>query len=80
MINFETGHAIFRKLEPEAVVLLEHSPTGHLWMDLLEQMPVISNNPLSLLGQVKHGTNVGLMSRHSKAHVLIAARTNASDQ
>ena len=42
-------------------------------------MPVISNNPLSLLGQVKHGTNVGLMSRHSKAHVLIAHNDSCPD-
>ena len=46
VINFETDHAIFRNLEPEAVVQLERSPTGHLWMDLFEQMPVLSDNPL----------------------------------
>ena len=48
MINFETGHAIFRNLEPGTVVQLQRSPTGHLWMDLLEQMSVASNSPLSL--------------------------------
>ena len=39
-------------------------------MDLFEHMPVISDNPLSLLGQVKHGTSVGLPLRKSKTHVL----------
>ena len=53
VINFETGQAIFRNLEPETVVQLDRSPTGHLWMDLFEQMPVVSENPLSLLGHVK---------------------------
>ena len=43
---------IFRNLEPATVVQLERSPTGHLWMDLFDQMPVISNNPLSLLSGV----------------------------
>ena len=37
VINFETGHAVFRNLEPETVVQLERSPAGHLWMDLFEQ-------------------------------------------
>ena len=49
VINFETGHAIFSNLEPETVVQLERSPTGQLWMDLFEHMPVVSDNPLSLL-------------------------------
>ena len=48
VINLETGHAIFRNLEPENVVQLERSPSGRSWMDLFEQMPVISNHPLSL--------------------------------
>ena len=43
------------------MVQLERSPTGHLWMDLFEQMPVVSNNPLSLLGHMKSGANVGLL-------------------
>ena len=72
VINFETGHAIFRNLEPEAVVQLERSPTGHLWIDLFQHMPVVCDNLLSLLGPVKLGANVGLMSRNSKAHVLVA--------
>ena len=72
VINFETDHAIFRNLEPETVVQLERSPTRHLWMDLFGQMPVVSNNPLSLLGQVKHGAHVELMLRNSKANVLFA--------
>ena len=41
VINFETGHAIFRNLEPETVAQLERSPFGHLWMDLFEHMPVV---------------------------------------
>ena len=41
VINFETGHATFRNLEPETVVQLERSPTGHLWMNLFEQKPVV---------------------------------------
>ena len=53
VINFETGQAIFQHLEPETVVQLDRSPAGHLWMDLFEQMPVVSENPWSLLGQVK---------------------------
>ena len=48
--NIETGQAVFRNLEPETVVQLERSPTGHLWMDLFEQMPVVSDNPLLLPG------------------------------
>ena len=43
VINFETAHSIFRDLEPETVVQLERSPTGHLWLDLFERMPVVSN-------------------------------------
>ena len=38
VIHFKTGHAIFRNLEPETVVQLERSPTGHLWMDLFEHI------------------------------------------
>ena len=79
VIHFETDHAIFRNLEPETVVQLERSPTGHLWTDLFEQMPVISNNPLSLLRQVKHGTHVGLMSRNSKRRVLAAHNDSCPD-
>ena len=37
MIKFETGHAIFRNLEPRTVVQLQRSPTGHLWMNPFEQ-------------------------------------------
>ena len=59
VIKFEMGHAIFRHLELEIVVQLERRPTGHLWMDLFEQVAVVSYNPLSLLGHVKSGTNVG---------------------
>ena len=46
IINLETGHAIFRNLEPETVVQLERGLTGRLWMDLFEQVPVVSDNPL----------------------------------
>ena len=72
VINFETGHAIFRSLEPEPVVQLDRRPTGHLWFDLFGQMPVVRHNPLSLSGLAKSGANVGLMSRNSNAHVLVA--------
>ena len=41
-------------------------------MDLFKQMPVVSDNPLSLLGPVRLRANVGLMSRNSKARVLVA--------
>ena len=34
VINFETGHAIIRNLEPETVVQLERTLTGHLWIFL----------------------------------------------
>ena len=79
VINLQAGHAIFRNLEPETVVQLERSPAGHLWMDLFGQMPVISNSPLSLSDQVKHGMNVGLLSQNSKTHVLVAHRDSCTD-
>ena len=78
VINFETGHAMFPNLEPETVVLLERSPTGHLWMDLFEQMPLVSDNPVSLLGLSQLGTNVGLRSGSSKAQIFVAR--NASQR
>ena len=78
-LNFETGQAIFRNLELGTVVQLERSPTGQLWMDLFERMPVVSHNPLSSLGQVKPVANVGLMSRNSKAHVLVARNDSCID-
>ena len=31
VIDFETGHSIFRNLEHETGVQLERSPMGHLW-------------------------------------------------
>ena len=49
VINFETCQAVLRNLEPETLVLLERSPTGHLSMDLFEQMPVVSDNPCRCL-------------------------------
>ena len=70
-INFETGQAVFRNLEPETVVQLERSPTGHLWMDLFEQMPVVSDNPWPLLGESQSEKKVGRMSENSKAQVRI---------
>ena len=79
VIIFETGHAIFRNPEPENMVQPERSPTGHMWMDLFEQMPVVSDNPLSLLGHVKSGANVGLMLRNSEAHVLIVHNNSCTD-
>ena len=51
VINFETGQAVLRNLEPATVVQLERSPTGHLWMDLFEQMPVISSKKQKLVGR-----------------------------
>lgn len=33
IINFEAGTAIFQKLSPDAVVQLDRSPSGHLWLD-----------------------------------------------
>ena len=79
VINFETGYAVFRNLQPEAVVQMERSLMGHLWMDLFEQMPVVSDNPLSLFGPVKSRANVGLMSRNSRAHVLVAHNNSCID-
>ena len=61
------------------MVQLERSPTGHLWMDLFEPMPVVSDYPVSLLGHVKSGVNVGLMSRNSKVHVLVAHNDSCTD-
>ena len=72
VINFEKGQAIFRNLELETVVQLYRSPAGHLWMDLFEQMPVVSENLFSLLGQVKTRANVESTSKNSKAQVLTA--------
>ena len=72
VINFGTCQAVFRNLEPETVVLLERSPTGHLSMDLFEQMPVVSDNPLSLLGELQLDTKVGRTPRDSKTEVLVA--------
>ena len=31
VINFETGPAVIRNLEPQTVVQLERSSAGHLW-------------------------------------------------
>ena len=57
----------------------ERSPTGRLWMDLFELMPVVSDNPLSLLGPLKSGANVGWMSRNSNALVLVAHNNSCTD-
>ena len=78
VINFETGHVIFRNLEADRGITGTQS-TGHLWMDLFELMPVVSKKPLSLLGHVKSGANVGSMSRSSKAHVLAAHSNSCTD-
>ena len=43
VISSVTGYAIFRNLQPEAVVQ-ERSPTGHWWMYLIEPMPVHSSH------------------------------------
>ena len=59
-------------MEPETVVQLQRSPTGHLWMDLFEQMPVVSENPLSLLGELQLEAKVGRTPRDSKTQVLVA--------
>ena len=48
-------------------------------MDLFEQMAVVSYNPFSFLGHVKSRANVGLMSRNSKAHVLVAHNCSCAD-
>ena len=45
-------------------------------MDLFEQMPVVSGNPLSLLGQVKTRANVGGTSKNPKAQVLTTRDDN----
>ena len=60
MINFETGHAIFRNLEPRTVVQLQQS-YGTLVDESVRTMPVVSNSPWSLFGLVKQGTHVGLI-------------------
>ena len=38
----------------------------------MEQMPVVSDNPVSLLGELESDTKVGRMSQELKAQVLIA--------
>ena len=67
--NFETGQAVFRNPEPETVVQLERSLAGHMWMDLFEQMPVVSDNPVLLPGESQSDTNAGWMSENSKAQL-----------
>ena len=57
VINFEMGHAIFRNLEAETVVQMERSFVGPV-DGSVEQMPVVSDNPLSLLGPVKSVAHV----------------------
>ena len=42
VVNVEKGYAISPQLEPESLVQLERSPTGHLSMDLFEQKCVIT--------------------------------------
>ena len=66
-INFETGQAVFRNLEPETVVQLERRWTGHLWMDLFEQMPLISDNPLSLSDNCSKNKNWWDIARFKNA-------------
>ena len=48
-------------------------------MDLFEGMPVVSDDPMSLLGPVKSGANVGLMSPNSKAHVSVAHNNSCTN-
>ena len=79
IINLETGHGIFRNRDSETVVQLRRRPTGRLWMDLFEQMPVVSNNPVSLSGHEQPGANVGLMLPNPKAHVLAAHNDTCAD-
>ena len=76
VINFETGPAVIRDLEPQTVVQLERSLAEHLWMDVFEQMPVNSDNHMSVLGMLQLKTKVDWMSRNSKTQVL-AARTDS---
>ena len=57
--NFETVCAIFGELEPETVVQLEKSPTGHLWMELFEHICVSSHDSMSLFGQTNRGASDG---------------------
>ena len=63
VIIFETARTIFRKFEPKTVVQLELNPTGHWWMDLLEQMRVIIHDPETLFGQPNRGANGGAPNR-----------------
>ena len=48
VINFERGPAIIRNLELKNVVKMERKLAGHLWMNLSEQMPVDSDNRMSI--------------------------------
>ena len=70
VINFETSPAVIRNLEPQTVVQLERSSAGHLWKNWSGQMPVDSDNNMSVLGQLRLKTIVDWTSRKSKPHVL----------
>eukprot|EP00974_Lingulodinium_polyedra_P020776 2010358-Lingulodinium_polyedra.AAC.1 len=48
-VNFANGRAVFGAIDPQAVVQLEESPGGHLWMDLFRPMPVVGTGPVALL-------------------------------
>ena len=70
VIIFETARTIFRKFEPKTVVQLELNPTGHWWMDLLEQMRVIIHDLETLFGQPNRGANGGSALEDTTEQVL----------
>jgi len=41
IINFGAGTAIFQALDPEKVISLESSPSGHLWIDFFQEYPAV---------------------------------------
>ena len=66
------SYAMYRHLELETVRQLERSPTGHLWMNLFEQMPVVSDNPLVVARCIEAWRKCWLMPQNSKVQVLVA--------
>ena len=49
IVNFATGQAVMQNLNSQKVVQMERSDTGHLWFDLFDEMPTVSNDPYDLI-------------------------------
>ena len=51
IVNFTTGQAVMQNLNSQKVVQLERSDNGtdHLWFNLFDEMPTVSNDPYDLI-------------------------------